>query len=91
MFYMRVCIACSRLTLPETALDAKHERDVRFMGKYDVLGGVHRRSGGQGIVQFAEGPSRQAVALKVRSFFFPYAFLYHLLTAHTARLWHTCL
>lgn len=37
----------------ETALDAMHNQQATFYGRYTIASSVERRAGGQGIVQFA--------------------------------------
>jgi hypothetical protein len=34
-------------------IDTVHSAGVKLLGKYRLLGGVHQRLGGQGVVQFA--------------------------------------
>lgn len=51
--------------LLEHALDNMHARDELFMGKFEILGPLERRAGGQGIVQFARAhPYGEPVAIK---------------------------
>jgi hypothetical protein len=51
----------------EDALDRVHAAGAPFLGRYDLLGGVDRRAGGQGVVQFATQPRlTKQFALKVR-------------------------
>ena len=53
----------------EDALDDMRSAGCKFLGKYDVLGAVQRRSGGQGIVQFMSLPGCSTqVAVKVCRF-----------------------
>eukprot|EP00892_Ulva_mutabilis_P000459 jgi/Ulvmu1/10413/UM062_0009.1 len=51
--------------LLEHALDNMHACGELFMGKFEILGPLERRAGGQGIVQFAlSRPSGDPVAIK---------------------------
>ena len=50
----------------EGALDWMHDNDVLFLQKYEIFSSLHQRSGGQGMVQFAEdAKSKTHVAIKV--------------------------
>ena len=58
----------------EAVLDAQRTAEQLFLGRYSLLGPAARRTGGQGLVQFATQPEPLlSVAIKVRCCSFSFA------------------